>query len=219
MQAWRLRFTETWFGFKETIVKLLEQVCKDTVVEPGLLNITSENLWKGTYASNGAHLDISTRGFWTPLDRAFTDVRVIHPQAQYNAGTSLAQMYRKQWYSSIHQAQNPVWSIKDMHYMGGKLNPRTLEEIASLDLNLRHGRIFRGSGGVPIPQVWVNPPENVNTPQKMLTTPQNLTEKSENSKKVRLPRAYSWFIDLYNKWLYFERNSVQNPGKSLFFAV
>ena len=37
---------------------------------------------------DGARLDVSTRGFWT-------DVRVIHPQARSNAGTSLFQMYRK----------------------------------------------------------------------------------------------------------------------------
>ena len=64
-------------------------------MEPGLINVTSEQLRKGTDTSDGARLDISTRGFWTPLDRAFTDVRVIHPQAQSNASSSLQQMYRK----------------------------------------------------------------------------------------------------------------------------
>ena len=82
-------------SLKGTIAKLLEQVCKDTTVEPGLLSITTEQLRKGTDTSDGARLDISTRGFWTPLDRAFTDVRVIHPQAQSNANSSLYQMYRK----------------------------------------------------------------------------------------------------------------------------
>ena len=33
------------------------------------------------------------RGFWTPLDRAFTDVRVLHPQAPSNSNKSLPQMY------------------------------------------------------------------------------------------------------------------------------
>ena len=34
------------------------------------------------------------RGFWTPLDRAFTDVRVLHPQAPSNSNKNLYQMYR-----------------------------------------------------------------------------------------------------------------------------
>ena len=33
------------------------------------------------------------RGFWTPLDRAFVDVRVLHPQAQSNSNKSIFQMY------------------------------------------------------------------------------------------------------------------------------
>ena len=38
--------------------------------------------------------------------------------------------------------------------------------------------------GEHLPRKYRHPPENVDTPQ-------NLTEKSENSKKVRLRRAYS----------------------------
>ena len=82
-------------SLKGTIAKLIEQVCKDSVVEPSLIPITTEQLHKGTDLSDGARLDVSTRGFWTPLDRAFTDIRVLHPQAQSNANTNLYQMYRK----------------------------------------------------------------------------------------------------------------------------
>ena len=74
---------------------MLEQVCKDTVIEPSLIPITTEQLQRGTDVSDGARLDVCTRGFWTPLDRAFTDIRVLHPQAQSNANTSLFQMYRR----------------------------------------------------------------------------------------------------------------------------
>ena len=82
-------------SLKGTIAQLLGQVCKDTVVEPSLLPITSEKLQRGTDVSDGARLDVSTRGFWTPLDRAFTDIRVLHPQAPSNASTNLFQMYRR----------------------------------------------------------------------------------------------------------------------------
>ena len=81
-------------SLKKTTAKLLEQVCKDVIDEPGLLNVTTEQLPRGTNTQDGARLDISARGFWTPLDRAFTDIRVLHPQAPSNSNKNLLQMYR-----------------------------------------------------------------------------------------------------------------------------
>ena len=81
-------------SLKRTTGDLLKQVCKDVEEEPSLLNITTEQLPSGTDKSDGARLDISVRGFWTPLDRAFTDVRVLHPQAPSNSNKTLNQMYR-----------------------------------------------------------------------------------------------------------------------------
>ena len=81
-------------SLKNTTAELLKQVCKDVEDEPGLINVTTEQLPKGTTTEDGAKLDISARGFWTPLDRAFTDVRVLHPQAPSNRNKNLYQMYR-----------------------------------------------------------------------------------------------------------------------------
>ena len=80
-------------SLKNTIAELLGQVCKDVVIEPSLINVTSEQLKSGTNIADGARLDVSVRGFWTPLDRAFTDVRVLHPQAPSNSDKNLYQMY------------------------------------------------------------------------------------------------------------------------------
>ena len=80
-------------SLKHTTARLLDQVCTDVEIEPALLNITNEQLPRGTISTDGARLDISVRGFWTPLDRAFTDVRVLHPQAPSNSNKSLQQMY------------------------------------------------------------------------------------------------------------------------------
>ena len=81
-------------SLRNTTAELLGRVCKDTVVEPGLINVTTEQLRKGTLTNKGARLDISTRGFWSTLDKAFTDIRVLHPQAASNSKKSLPQMYR-----------------------------------------------------------------------------------------------------------------------------
>ena len=80
-------------SLKRTTARLLEQVCNDVEIEPALINITTEQLPKGTTTADGAALDVSVRGFWTPLDRAFTDIRVLHPQAPSNSNKSLRQLY------------------------------------------------------------------------------------------------------------------------------
>ena len=63
-------------------------------IEPSLINVTTEELPSSTTTADGARLDISVRGFWSPLDKAFLDVRVLHPQALSNQKhKSLNQMY------------------------------------------------------------------------------------------------------------------------------
>ena len=81
-------------SLKKTTAELLRQVCKDVEDEPRLLNVTTEQLPNGTNVADGARLDVSMRGFWTPLDRTFTDIRVLHPQAPSNCKKNLHQMYR-----------------------------------------------------------------------------------------------------------------------------
>ena len=79
---------------KRTTAELLNKFCKDVVLEPTLINITTEKPPNGADTKKGARLDVSARGFWSPLDRAFTDVRVLHPQAPSNSDKTLYQMYR-----------------------------------------------------------------------------------------------------------------------------
>ena len=59
--------------------------CKDMKIEPQLLPLSGEELLPGSNKSEFAQLDVSARGVWAPLDRAFFDIRVFHPQAQTNA--------------------------------------------------------------------------------------------------------------------------------------
>ena len=80
-------------SLKKTTAKLLSQVCKDVVIEPTLQNVTNQLLARGSNKDKGARLDVSARGFWVPLDKAFTDIRVLNPQAPSNSNLSLHQMY------------------------------------------------------------------------------------------------------------------------------
>ncbi len=82
-------------SLRNTTGELLGKVCRDVTIEPALINVTTEQLPNGANTADNARLDVSARGFWTPLDRAFTDIRVLHPQAPSNSKfKSLPQMYR-----------------------------------------------------------------------------------------------------------------------------
>ena len=81
-------------SLRDTTAELLKQVCKDVEPEPALLPVSGVQLPAGTNIKDGARPDVSARSFWSTLDRAFLDVRVLHPQAQSNSDKSIAQMYR-----------------------------------------------------------------------------------------------------------------------------
>ena len=104
-------------------------MCKDVEIEPMLLPITGERLTPGTNTSENARLDISARNLWTPLAKAFTDVRVFHPQAPTNSVMNIPQMYR------CHERQ------KKTHY-----NSRVIEVEKATFTPL----VFSTSGGMGV---------------------------------------------------------------------
>ena len=100
-------------SLKNMTAILLEQVCKDVFIEPALINVTSESLPTGTSRDEGARLDISARGFWTPLDRAFLDVRVLHPNAPSNSShKNLGQMYASHEYQKKYKYNARVQQVE-----------------------------------------------------------------------------------------------------------
>ena len=80
-------------SLRDLSVEILSEVCQDVGREPHLLPVTGELLPPGSNTKDGARLDVSARGIWTPLARAFLDIRVCNPQAQTNRSKSIAQMY------------------------------------------------------------------------------------------------------------------------------
>ena len=73
----------------------LSKVCVDTKIEPHLLNVRNMSLPPGTITSDGARLDISTRGFWSNLDSVYFDVRIFNPRTASNANLAVAKVYEK----------------------------------------------------------------------------------------------------------------------------
>ena len=71
---------------------LLKEVCKDVKVEPLLLPLGNS----GTLSSNTAEkarLDVSAVGVWSPMERTFLDVRVMHPNSPSYMEKPIEQLY------------------------------------------------------------------------------------------------------------------------------
>ena len=71
-------------SLRDLFAEILDEVCSDVEVELPLLPLTGESseLAKGSITSPGARLDVSARNLWSPLAKAFIDVRVFNHQAK-----------------------------------------------------------------------------------------------------------------------------------------
>ena len=80
-------------SLRDLSVEILGEICQDVGKEPHLLPVTGEQLPTGSNIKDGARLDVSARGIWAPLARAFLDIRVFNPQAQTNRSKPIPMMY------------------------------------------------------------------------------------------------------------------------------
>ena len=72
---------------------LMREVCKDVQTEPELIPLHAEDLSRSSNRADKARLDISARGVWSPMERAFFDIRVTHPNAPSMRQKTLEQIY------------------------------------------------------------------------------------------------------------------------------
>ena len=78
---------------RDTTAELLTEMCKDVRTEPALQPVTGEVLPPGSNLSDGARSDVCALSFWSPLRRAFFDIRVFNPLAPTNWCKDIPQMY------------------------------------------------------------------------------------------------------------------------------
>ena len=98
---------------RDTTAELLRMVCNGVEIEPCLLPVPDGfHLPRGTNIQDEARLDVSVRSFWSRLDRAFVDVRVLHPQAPSNSGCSIPQMYHSHERSKKYEYNARVLNIE-----------------------------------------------------------------------------------------------------------
>ena len=79
---------------RDTFAKILKEVCTDVRTEPCLIPIEADfnNEIMGNNAE-GARLDVSCVGIWSPLERTLMDVRIFHPCAPSHMSKSVDQLY------------------------------------------------------------------------------------------------------------------------------
>ena len=73
--------------------QLLQEVCRDVQIEPSLIPLSGQVFGRSANHQYGARLDVSARGLWGPMEKAFFDVRIFHPNANSNRSKSLLQLY------------------------------------------------------------------------------------------------------------------------------
>ena len=73
---------------------LLKEVCRDVQIEPALIPLSGQQFPASTNHQDMARLDVSARGLWAPMEKAFFDVRIFHPNATSNRSKSLPQLYQ-----------------------------------------------------------------------------------------------------------------------------
>ena len=73
---------------------ILKDVCKDVKVEPELMPVGSSNI-SSSNLSEKARLDVSAVGIWSPMERTFLDVRVVHPNSSSYQGKQISKIYEQ----------------------------------------------------------------------------------------------------------------------------
>ena len=90
----------------------MEKICYGVEVEPALLPVGNRKLPPGSNVKDGARSDIVARGFWTPLDKAYFDIRVLHPGAKSNENKSFDKMYNQHEEEKKRQYNSRIQDIE-----------------------------------------------------------------------------------------------------------
>ena len=71
---------------------MLKDICYDIKIEPELLPIGNSST-DSSNKTDGARSDVSAVGIWSPMERTFLDVRIVHPNSPSYRGKTLEKIY------------------------------------------------------------------------------------------------------------------------------
>ena len=79
---------------RDTVAKILKEVCIDVKTEPALIPVEADfNRQEIGNKTEGARLDVSCLGIWSPLEKTLMDVRIFHPCAPSYMSKSIETLY------------------------------------------------------------------------------------------------------------------------------
>jgi hypothetical protein len=97
--------------------EFLGTICKDVAIEPPLLPVSDAHLLPSSANSDeNARLDVSCRGFWGPLRRAFFDVRVTHPDANSQRARALEAILKTNELSKKREYNDRVIQVEHAYF-------------------------------------------------------------------------------------------------------
>ena len=79
---------------RDSFAEIMRSVGKDVKTDPPLLPVTGEPLPAGTNIKDGARAEVNALSIWTPLCKAFFDIRVFNPLASTNWEKDIVDMYK-----------------------------------------------------------------------------------------------------------------------------
>ena len=90
---------------------VLKDICKDVRVEPELLPIGNTTLSSSNVAKK-ARLDVSAVGIWSPMERTFLDVRVLHVNSPSYKGKTIESLYAQHETEKKHAYNQRILQVE-----------------------------------------------------------------------------------------------------------
>ena len=99
---------------RDLLAEILSEICKDVRTEPQLIPIESDYRRERQTDSTEekARLDVSCVGIWSPLQRTFLDVRIVHPCAASYINTPLKNLFKTHEQQKKRKYNNRVINIE-----------------------------------------------------------------------------------------------------------
>ena len=90
---------------------ILRDVCKDVKIEPELLPVGNSSVGNSTKGEK-SRLDVSAVGVWSPMERTFMDVKVVHPNAPSHKDKDLPQIFKESETAKKHKYNQRIMQVQ-----------------------------------------------------------------------------------------------------------
>ena len=117
--------------------ELMREVCSDVKIEPQLIPIANRNLVSGN-TKDGARVDVSGNGVWSPMEKTFLDIRVMHPNCPSYINMDISQVYK-----THEKEKKRLYNERIIQVEKGSFSPIVLSTFGGMgeEANRFHNRL------------------------------------------------------------------------------